>query len=48
MQAESFKFDPLGQGQFLAVVDGARGPPHVLLPGVAAALASAARRLLAT
>lgn len=40
------KLDTLGQRQVLAEVDGAGGAAHVLLPGVTARLAAAARVLL--
>ena len=41
------ELDTLSEGQLLRVVDGAGGAPHVLLPGIGAGLAAAARRLLA-
>ncbi len=43
----SLKLDTLRKRQILAVVDGAGGPPHVLLPRVRAGLPAAAGRLLA-
>ena len=42
------ELDALGKGQLGAVVDGDGGSAHVLLPGVAAGFAAAARLLLAT
>ena len=43
----SLELDALCEGQLLAVVDGAGGPLHVLLPRVGPGLAPATRRLLA-
>ena len=43
----SLEFNPLCEGEFLGVVDGAGGPPHVLLPRIAAALSASPGGLVA-
>lgn len=47
-EAPSLKLDSLGQWKGLAVVDGTRRSPHVLLPGVAARLPAAASVLFSS